>query len=106
VTPEVLTNLLAQQLLGWTVTPDRFLTGRRSWMPRWRFQPTQKLEDAFRLLDQAGLDEYRISGDGRGYFAVRVRIGSRIGEACGVSKPLAITRAIALALGIEVGSCD
>ena len=52
--------------MGWTVGPDRFMMGNRGWMPRWRFQPAEKLEDAFRLLEEAAPQEYSICGDDKG----------------------------------------
>jgi len=103
VTGERLTALLAQRVMGWTVGPDRFMMGNRGWMPRWRFQPAEKLEDAFRLLDEAAPQEYSIRGDDTGSIHVRVRINGNAGEASGTSKPLTITQAIARAAGIEVG---
>ena len=99
---EHLAGVLAARVMRWRVTPNRFLTGRRGWIPRWRFQPAHKLEDALRLLDGAQPDEYAISGGRHIGFNVRVRIGNVIGEARGPSKPLAITHAIARAVGIEV----
>jgi hypothetical protein len=102
VTTDMLTSLLAQRVLGWTVAPDRFLMGGRRWLPRWRFKPVEDLTDAFQLLDGAAPDEYSMTGGNRGGFRVRVRIGDATGESCGASKPLAITIAIARALGIEV----
>ncbi len=102
MTANLLTSLLAQRVLGWTVAPDRFLMGDRRWMPRWRFQPTENLMDAFQLLEGAAPDEYSMTGGNDIGFLVRVRIGSGIGEARGTSKPLAITHAIARAVGIEV----
>jgi hypothetical protein len=48
-----LTTLLARRVMGWEIAPDRFLMGKRKWMPRWRFQPELKLEDAFRPLEAA-----------------------------------------------------
>lgn len=52
ITSEELTRLLAERVLGWATSPDRFLTGNRRWMPRWRFRPFDRLEDSFKLLDQ------------------------------------------------------
>ena len=101
---ERLTALLAQRVMGWTVGPDRFMMGNRGWMPRWRFQPAEKLEDAFRLLQEAAPQEYSICGDDKGSIHVRVRIGGTAGEARGTSKPLTITYAVARAVGIEVES--
>ena len=51
MTSEHLTAILAERVMGWTVGPDRFMMGNRGWMPRWRFQPAEKLDDAFRLLE-------------------------------------------------------
>lgn len=99
-----LTTTLVERLLGWTVTPDRFLTGKREWLPRWRFQPCRSLEDAFRLLEAAKPQEYRICGDDTGNIHVQVRTAGRVGEARGTSMALAITQAIARAVGLEVES--
>jgi hypothetical protein len=102
VTSELLTAVLAKRVMGRGVAPGRFLTGNRGWMPRWRFQPTEKLPDALRLLEKAAPEEYNMRGDGEGNVQVHVRIGDASGEACGASKPRASTWAIARALGIEV----
>ena len=90
--------------MGWTVGPDRFMMGNRGWTPRWRFQPAEKLEDAFRLLEEAAPEEYSICGDAKGSIHVRVQIAGATGEARGTSKPLAIAHAVARAVGIEVES--
>jgi hypothetical protein len=87
--------------MGWEVAPDRFLVGKRRWMPHWRFQPTKKLEDAFRLLEQAGPEEYAMGRKGREQFWAWVKIGGTIGEARAGSKPQSITLAVAQALGID-----
>jgi hypothetical protein len=102
VTTDMLTSLLAQRVLGWTVAPDRFLTGKRGWLPRWRFRPATSLEDAFRLLDAAKPQEYSMRGDGKGHFWVQARIGGGTGKADGTCKPRAITLAVARALRLEV----
>src|SRR4051794_6909280 len=99
---EALASLLAQRVMRWDVAADRFLMGERRWSPRWRFQPTEKLEDAFRLLDAADPIEYRIDGGG-GTLRVRVRIGRTVGEAQSDSRARAITYAIARAIGIDPG---
>ena len=104
MTTEQLTANLAERVMGWTVGPDRFMMGNRIWTPRWRFRPTEILEDAFRLLNAAAPQEYNICGDDKGSINVRVRIGGTAGEARGTSKPLIITYAIARAVGIEVES--
>ena len=102
MTIENLTVLLAQCIMGWEVTPDRFLMGHRTWIPRWRFQPTQNLVDALQLLDQAEPDEYRIAGGKNCEFRVRIRIGDITSEVRGLPKPQVITCAIAKALGIDI----
>jgi hypothetical protein len=102
MTSEQLTAILADRVMGWGVGPDRFLMGNRGWMPRWRFQPAEKLEDAFRLLEEAAPQEYSMCGDSKGNFRVQVRIADGTGEADGTSKSLVITLAVARALRLEV----
>lgn len=99
-----LTGLLALRVMGWTVTPDRYLTGNRSWIPRWRFQPAKNIGDALQLLSGAAPQEYSICGNDTGNVHVRVRIAGTVGEARGSDKPLTITYAVARAVGIEVES--
>ncbi len=99
---ERLTTLLAERILSWTAAPDRYLVGNRSWIPRWRFQPLERLEDAFRLLEKAQPEHYSMGAGADGVFSVQVRICGRGGEARHESKPRAITLAIARALGLEV----
>jgi hypothetical protein len=101
VTAEVLTAILAERVMGWTVGPERFLLGHRRWIPRWRFQPFSRLEDAFHLLEKANCT-YSFTTASDGKFAARVRIGNRVGRSSGDSKARAITMALAVALGIEV----
>ena len=88
--------------MGWGVAPDRYMTGNRSWMPRWRFQPMHKLEDAFDLLEHAKPEFYSMRSADNGTFSVKVQIKCRVGEATRESKPLAITLAVARALGMKV----
>lgn len=102
MTNDILSALLAEKVLGWRISPGRFLMGNRQWSPRWRFQPTEKLEDAFRLLEEAGPKEYTIRGDDKGGIHVQVRIGGTAGEARGICKALTIACAIARSVGIEV----
>ncbi|HEY1205254.1 MAG: hypothetical protein ABSH46_11190 [Bryobacteraceae bacterium] len=101
MTTDQLTAVLAKRVMGWGVGPDRFLTANRGWMPRWRFQPTENLDDAFKLLENAAPQDYSMGDGGKG-FRVRVRIGRTVGEAHDISKPRAITFAVARAVGIEV----
>jgi hypothetical protein len=93
---------LVQKVFGWSTTPDRYLKGGRSWIPRWRFRPLDRIEDAFSILDRAAPDEFTISGGKGRQFRVWLRIGHMIGEAAGKSKPATITFAVAKALGPEV----
>src|SRR5713226_4945716 len=81
MTPERLTSLLAERVMGWGVGPDRFLTGGRCWLPRWRFQPAERIEDAFRLLEQTAPQEYSMGATENGGFWVKVRVADSIGEA-------------------------
>jgi len=99
---EDLNTLLARRVMRWGVAPERFLLGGRAWMPRWHFKPTERLEDAFQLLEAAGPQKYTMGGDGEGPFWVRVRIGRTTGQARDRSKPLAITLAVARALKLQV----
>ena len=104
MTAEVLTALLAERVMHWRVGPERFLMGDRRWLPRWRFQPAERLKDAFRLLEQSAPEEYSMGAGENGYFWVRVRVAGATGEALESSKPRAITYAIARAFGIDVDS--
>ena len=96
-----LTAILAARVMGWRVTPDRFLTGSGSWIPRWRFNPLKRLEDAFMLLDHSKSVRYVISKTGE-RFQVEVERDGKIGRAADDSKPRAITLALARSLGLEV----
>jgi hypothetical protein len=100
--PEHLTALLAQRVMRWGITPERFLLGGRAWMPRWHFKPTERLEDAFQLLEEAAPQRYTMGRNGQGLFWVRVRIGRTTGQARDRSKPRAITLAVARALKLQV----
>jgi hypothetical protein len=101
--PELLVARLVDRVFGWRVTPDRFLTGDRGWLPRWKFQPVQKMADAVRLLEAANTEEYSIAAIANGSFCVKVRIEGVDSEGHAATKPLAICLAVAAALGIEVG---
>jgi hypothetical protein len=102
MTTAKLTVLLAERVMGWKNAPGRFLMGKRRWIPQWRFQPLEKLDDAFRLLEEAGPQQYLMGSDETGTFWARVRIGEATGEARHRSKARAITHAVALAIGIEL----
>jgi len=103
MTRGALTALLAEQVLGWRAVPNRFIKDGRSWIPRWRFNPMENLEDAFLLLDRTG-GAYTLALDPEGGFTAEVRIGDRVGRAFGNPKARTITFAVAQALGIEVVS--
>jgi hypothetical protein len=106
MTTSELTALLAQRVMRWTVAPGRFLMENRRWKPAWRFQPTKKLEDAFRLLDAADPEQYTINRRCGGPFLVRVQIGGVAGQASGTCMAAAITHAVARAVGLEPGDCQ
>jgi hypothetical protein len=102
ITPDQLTASLAARVLHWRATPDRFLTGRRGWLPRWKFQPAQKLADAIRLLEAANPEAYSVTAEANGAFCARVTVSGAIAEARARTKPLAICLAVAAVVGIEV----
>ena len=106
MTNDQLTAILAERVMGWSVGPDRFMMGARRWMPRWRFQPATRLEDAFRLLEKVAQEEFTMGAAESGGFWAKVRVAGKTGEAGDLSKPRAITVAIARALGITVDSYE
>ena len=99
-----MTAFLAQRVMGWTVGPDRFMMGNRSWLPRWRFKPCERLEDAFHLLERAAPQEYSMGAAASGKCWVKVRVAGTRGEAIEPSKARAIAYAVARAFGIDVES--
>ena len=101
MTSAVLTKHLAERVMGWSVAPGRFMMGNRGWKPDWKFQPTEKREDAFQLLDAAKPAEYNIAAQRDGTFTVSVRIGGTVGAAHETSEPRAIAHAVARAIGLE-----
>lgn len=106
MTAETLTAVLAKRVMGWGVGPDRFTTSSRHWLPRWRFQPTRSLEDAFRLLEQVAPREYAMGASEDGAFWATVRLAGTTGEARESSQPRALTFAIARAVGIQVDASE
>jgi hypothetical protein len=103
MTVKELTAVLAERVMKWGVAPGRFLMDGRRWLPRWRFQPTERIEDAFRLLEALDPEAYDMAGRGAGNFSVRIRLGNGgHGEASDKSKARAITYAVARAIGVDV----
>ena len=99
----VLIDRLAQEVLQWTIGPDRFLTGDRSWIPKWKFNPLESIEDAFMLLNRSGSSRYVITR-ARKVFDVEVECDGQVGRARSNSSARAITLALARCLGLEVSS--
>ena len=102
VNDQMLTATLAERVMEWRVTSDRFLMGDRRWAPLWRFQPANKIADAMRLLEKAAPECCVMDCDESGNFRVQVRLAGKTGEAYEYSKARAITYAIARALGLEL----
>ena len=101
MTSAMLTQLLAERVMGWRVAPGRLMMGGRVWKPAWRFQPVEKREDALRLLGAAKPVAYSITGRMGSLFTVHVVIGGTAGDATESSEPRAITYAVARAIGLE-----
>ena len=92
---------LASRVMGWRVASGRFVKPSRSWIPKWRFAPLERLEDAFRLLE-ASRATYTLSVDKHGVFSAKVCVDKRLGRTSGEPKARTITLALARAVGIEV----
>ena len=101
-----LTSELAEKVMGWKVGPERFQTGSRMWIPRWRFQPTYRIEDAYKLLVAATPISSADGCDSSGLFWARVRVAGGLGFATAETRPLAITIAVAQAVGVTPGARD
>ncbi len=102
MTNDQLTAILAERIMGWTVGPERFMMGGRRWLPRWRFQPSTRLEDAFRLLKSAAPEEFTMGAAESSGFWAKVRVAGITGEAREESQARAITFAVARAIGLKV----
>lgn len=100
--PDLLAAWLAERVLKWRVGPDRFLLGERQWKPRHYFQPTKRAADAFRLLEASGAEYYTITRLERGICSAEIQINGVAGQAREASEALAISVAIARAVGIEL----
>ena len=102
MTAQALTGLLGERVMKWTAAPNRFMLGRRKWIPSWRFQSCENLADAFQLLDSAKPETYGMGADETRCFWAKVQIGGVVGEGRDRSRPRAITCAVARASGIDV----
>ena len=106
MTAQQLTALLAERILGWRVGPDRYVLADRRWLKRERFQPTERVDAAFRLLGAVKPIDYKLGGSGSGACWAEVKLDGGSGEATSASMSLAICLAIARALGIDVERLD
>jgi hypothetical protein len=102
---DLLTAALVKRVMRWEVRPDRFLTDNRGWIARGRFRPTERMQDAFKLLVAAKPTDYSLGGGNGKRSWAKVQIGGVFGEASDQSLPTAICLATARALGIEVEAC-
>jgi hypothetical protein len=101
ISEQALTDALAERVMGWKATPDRFIKSGRNWLPKWRFAPLSRLDDAFQLLDRA-CSTYKLERRDGDPFRAEVRVGGRVGKASGDPRARTITLAIARSLGLEV----
>lgn len=97
---ESLTDELVSRVLKWRATPDRYIKANRSWIPRWRFAPLIRLEDAFALVEAAS-KRYKLQMREDATFVAEVQIGKSGGVASGELKSRVITIAVARAMGME-----
>ena len=95
-----LTEDLARLVMGWRSTANRFLKPGRGWLPKWRFAPLERLEDAFQLLRAA--NRYVLSCNPNHIFTAEIWIGRRTGKASDEHEARAIAIAAGRALGLEV----
>jgi hypothetical protein len=102
MTVKELTAVLAARVMKWGVAPDRFILDGRRWLPRWRFRPAERIEDAFRLLEALDPEQYDMAGRGADNFCVIRLHNGGVGEASDKSKARAITYAVARAIGVDV----
>lgn len=105
MTPAQLEALLAERLLGWRAAPDRFLFGKRQWIPRWRFQPLRRMEQTLELLQKAGARFTITRADG-GTVAAEVTVAGNAGRASARSEAAAVALALARAIGIQPEGLD
>jgi hypothetical protein len=97
----ILVDRLAERVMHWRAGPDRFIGARGSWTPRWKLRPLERLQDAIRLLDEAGPTRYTIAF-AASCFRVEIEINGRVGKAQGTSRARVVTLALARGLELEV----
>ncbi len=102
MTNDQLAAVLAERVMGWTVGPERFMMSGRRWLPRWRFQPATRLEDAFHLLERVAAQSYTTGAAENGGFWAKVLVADVTGEARESSQARALTVAVARALRLDV----
>jgi hypothetical protein len=100
VTATQLEARLAERLLGWRTAPDRFLVGQRRWIPRWRFQPLRRMEQALELLQKAGA-RFTVTNADDGTAIAEVTVAGNVETASATSVSAAITLALSRAMGID-----
>jgi hypothetical protein len=101
VTNDQLTAILAERILGWRVGPERFILASRQWITRAHFQPSDRIQDAFRLLKEAA-SGFSLIKTPDGVFTATVQVGDRTGTSSGHAAAATITRAIARAIGVDL----
>jgi hypothetical protein len=53
---DTLTAYLAERVMRWNATPDRFIKSGRSWIPRWRFSRSWNLPTLFNCSTRPRID--------------------------------------------------
>jgi hypothetical protein len=104
VTERLACDALAHRVLGWRLAPNRYLQAERTWIPRSRFRPLTDVRDALRLVDALTKD-YSLIANPDGVTA-EVRVAGRIGRATSRRRALAISLAVADAIGLELSLTD
>lgn len=100
-----LTIELVQRVMGWRAGEGRWITGSdRRWLPLSSFQPTERVQDTLKLLDQAGAGYAVICQ--LGAFVAEVEIDGRKARARGRELPAVLCDALAHALGIEMETAE
>ena len=101
MTDDALADRLAEIVLGWKAKAERYQTPDRRSLPRWRFQPSRRIESALMLLDAAKPEQYTMARQRGGIFYASVTLAGTRGECRSRCLPAAVVRALARALQIE-----